>query len=33
MPVDEFGPTAIVDEIKMKDKYSSFYFHFKITNF
>ena len=33
MPVDEYGPTAVVDEIKIKDKYSSFYFHFKITNF
>jgi hypothetical protein len=33
MPVVEFGPTAIVEELKMKDKYSSFYFHFKITNF
>ncbi len=30
---EEFGPSATVDEIKIKDKYSSSYFHFKISNF
>ncbi len=27
------APTAIVDEIKIKDKFSSSYFHFKINSF
>jgi len=29
----EGGPSATVDEIKMKDRYSSYYFRFKINNF
>ncbi len=33
LPVDEYGPTAIVDEIMLKDKHSSIYYHFKISNF
>ncbi len=33
LPVEGYGPTAIVNEIKIKDKYSSSYFHFKISNF
>jgi len=33
LPTEEYEPTAIVDEIKIKDKYSSSYFHFKISNF
>ena len=28
---DENGPSAVVEEIKLKDKYSSSYFHFKIN--
>ena len=32
-PDEGYGPTAIVDEIKIRDKYSSSYFHFKISNF
>lgn len=31
-PPDTSGPTAIVNEIKLKDKHSSIYWHFKITN-
>ena len=27
---DENGPSAIIEEIKLKDTYSSSYFHFKI---
>jgi len=27
------APTAVVDEIKIKDKFSSSYFHFKINSF
>ncbi len=33
LPVDGYGPTAIVDEIMLKDKHSSIYYHFKITGF
>jgi len=33
MPDEGYGPTAIVDEIKIRDKYSSSYFHFKISSF
>ncbi len=33
LPTEGYGPTAIVDEIKIKDKYSSSYFRFKISNF
>ena len=33
LPVEGYGPTAIVNEIKIKDKYSSSYFHFNISNF
>lgn len=33
LPVDGYGPTAIVDEIMLKDKHSSIYYHFKISNF
>jgi len=33
LPAEGYGPTAIVDEIKIKDKYSSSYFRFKISNF
>jgi hypothetical protein len=29
----EGGPSATVDEIKMKERYSSYYFRFKINNF
>jgi len=27
------APAAVVDEIKIKDKFSSSYFHFKINSF
>lgn len=30
---EENGPSAIVEEIKIKDKFSSSYFRFKINNF
>ncbi len=33
LPVDGYGPTAIVDEIMLKGKHSSIYYHFKITGF
>ena len=33
LPVDGYGPTAVVDEIMLKDKHSSIYYHFKISNF
>jgi len=33
IPDEGYGPTAVVDEIKIRDKYSSSYFHFKISNF
>ncbi len=33
LPVEGYGPTAIVDEIMLKDKYSSIYHHVKISNF
>jgi len=32
-PSDGYGPTATVDEIMLKDKHSSIYYHFKISNF
>lgn len=32
-PPDTPGPTAIANEIKIKDKHSSIYWHFKITSF
>jgi hypothetical protein len=32
-PSDGYGPTAVVDEIMLKDKHSSIYYHFKISNF
>jgi hypothetical protein len=33
LPLEEGGPTALVDEIKIKDNYSASYFHFKISSF
>lgn len=30
---EESGPSATIEEIKLKDKYSSSYFHFKISTF
>jgi hypothetical protein len=34
LAADENGiPSAVVDEIKIKDKFSSSYFHFKINSF
>jgi len=33
MAEGEITPSAVVDEIKIKDKFSSFYFHFKINSF
>ncbi len=33
LPLDGVGPTALVDEIKIKEKYSAYYFHFKISSF
>ncbi len=33
LPVEGYGPTAIIDEIMLKDKHSSVYYHFKISNF
>ena len=33
MAEGEIAPSAVVDEIKIKDKFSSFYFHFKINSF
>jgi prepilin-type N-terminal cleavage/methylation domain-containing protein len=32
-PPDRPGPTAIVNEVKLKGKHSSIYWHFKITPF
>jgi prepilin-type N-terminal cleavage/methylation domain-containing protein len=32
-PPETPGPTAIVNEIKLKDKHSSIYWHFKIQSF
>ncbi len=32
-PPETRGPTAIVNEIKLKDKHSSHYWHFKIQSF
>lgn len=32
-PSDGYGPTAIVDKIMLKDKHSSIYYHFRISNF
>ena len=32
-PSDGYGPTAVVDEIMLKGKHSSIYYHFKITGF
>lgn len=33
MAEGEITPSAVVDEIKIKDTFSSFYFHFKINSF
>jgi prepilin-type N-terminal cleavage/methylation domain-containing protein len=33
MAEGEITPSAVVNEIKIKDKFSSFYFHFKINSF
>jgi len=32
-PPDKRGPTALVNEVKLKDKHSSIYWHFKIQSF
>jgi len=32
-PPDTPGPTAVVNEVKLKGKHSSIYWHFKITSF
>jgi len=32
-PPNKRGPTAIVNEVKLKDKHSSVYWHFKIMSF
>ena len=32
-PEEDFGPAATVEEIKLKDRYSSAYFRFKINTF
>ena len=32
-PPDRRGPTALVNEVKLKGKHSSVYWHFKITSF
>jgi hypothetical protein len=32
-PPETRGPTALVNEVKIKDKYSSIYWHFKILSF
>ena len=32
-PPDRPGPTAVVNEVKLKGKHSSIYWHFKITSF
>lgn len=32
-PPDNHGPTAVVNEIMLKDKHSSIYYHFKIESF
>ena len=31
-PPDTRGPTALVNEVKLKDKHSSYYWHFKIQS-
>ena len=33
MAEEEDVPTAVIEEIKIKDKFSSSYFHFKINSF
>ena len=33
LPVEGYGPTAIIDEIMIKDQYSSMYYHVKISSF
>lgn len=33
LPLEDAGPTAVVDEIKIKDNYAASYFHFKISSF
>jgi len=33
MAEGEITPSAVIDEIKIKDQFSSFYFHFKINSF
>jgi len=33
LPLEGYGPSAIIDEIMLKDKHSSIYYHFKISNF
>lgn len=33
LPNEGYGPTAVINEIMIKDKYSSAYYHFKISNF
>ena len=33
LPVEGYGPSAIIDEIMLKGKHSSIYYHFKISNF
>lgn len=32
-PPDTPGPTAVVNEVKLKGKHSSIYWHFKVTSF
>jgi hypothetical protein len=32
-PPEKRGPTALVNEVKLKDKHSSIYWHFKILSF
>jgi len=33
LPDEGYGPAAVINEIMIKDKYSSAYYHFKISNF
>lgn len=33
MPIEGYGPSATIDEIMLKDKHSSIYYHFRISNF
>jgi len=33
LPVEGYGPTAIINEIMLKDKHSSVYYHFKVSDF